>query len=159
MKAAAAATEYMGVPTRVARLTGTSLAGPINRVATFSVGVGFDAAVVEAAERKPYAKLRFGGVYYASTALSRLTSDWRTPPSESANRSWRRNLRCARCLDASPRSVHLLWSHSTAPREGPAKRYGNTWRWQTRIPERHKGRFPRRAPSPAHREFWNPSMD
>jgi len=78
VKAAAAATEYMGVPTRVARLTGTSLAGPINRVATFSVGVGFDAAVVEAAERKPYAKLRFGGVYYASTALSRLTSDWRT---------------------------------------------------------------------------------
>lgn len=47
-------------------------------MATFSVGIGFDAAVVEAAERKPYAKLRFGGVYYASTAVGRLTSDWRT---------------------------------------------------------------------------------
>ncbi|MDA2978669.1 MAG: diacylglycerol kinase family protein [Actinomycetota bacterium] len=77
-QAALAATEYVDTPTRVAKITGTSLAGPIDRVATFSVGVGFDAAVVEAAERRPYAKLRFGGVYYASTALGRLTSDWRT---------------------------------------------------------------------------------
>lgn len=77
-KAALATTEYEPVPTRVARITGTSLAGPIDRIATFSVGVGFDAAVVEAAERKPYAKLRFGGVYYASTALGRLAADWRS---------------------------------------------------------------------------------
>ena len=77
-KAAAAATSYEGIPTKIAKITGTSLAGPIDRIATFSVGVGFDAAVVEAAERKPYAKLRFGSVYYASTAFGRLTADWRT---------------------------------------------------------------------------------
>jgi diacylglycerol kinase family enzyme len=76
-KAAEAAVTYRPVPTRVATLSGTSASGPISRVATFSVGVGFDAAVVEAAERKPYAKLRFGGVHYASTALGRLTADWK----------------------------------------------------------------------------------
>lgn len=76
-KAAEAAVSYNANATRVARLGGTSASGPIDRVATFSVGVGFDAAVVEAAERKPYAKLRFGGVHYASTALGRLTSEWK----------------------------------------------------------------------------------
>jgi len=76
-KAADQATECEPLPTRVARLSGSGVSGPINRIATFSIGVGFDAAVVEAAERKPYAKLRFGGIHYASTALGRLTSDWR----------------------------------------------------------------------------------
>lgn len=76
-KAAEAALTFDALPTRVAALYGTSASGPIERVAIFSVGVGFDAAVVEAAERKPYAKLRFGGVHYASTALGRLTSDWK----------------------------------------------------------------------------------
>jgi diacylglycerol kinase family enzyme len=77
-KAAAQAIELERTPTRVALLTGESSTGPINRIATFSVGVGFDAAVVDAAERKPYAKLRFGSVYYASTAVGRLASEWRT---------------------------------------------------------------------------------
>lgn len=77
-RAAEQAIEVEPVPTRVARLSGTSGSGPINRVATFSVGVGFDAAVVDAAERKPYAKVRFGSVHYASTAVGRLTHDWRT---------------------------------------------------------------------------------
>lgn len=76
-KAAEEAVTYSPIPTRIAKLSGTSASGPINRIATFSVGVGFDAAVVEAAERRPYAKLRFGGVHYASTALGRLTSEWR----------------------------------------------------------------------------------
>ncbi|MEZ5175801.1 MAG: diacylglycerol kinase family protein [Acidimicrobiia bacterium] len=76
-KAAERAVEWDPVPTRLALITGTSSAGPIRRYATFSVGVGFDAAVVEAAEQRPYAKLRFGGVHYASTAVGRLTSDWR----------------------------------------------------------------------------------
>ncbi len=35
----------------------------------FAVGVGFDAAVVEAAERRPDRKLYFGGLYYARSAL------------------------------------------------------------------------------------------
>lgn len=77
-KAAAAAGGYSVQPTRVARLTADTDVGEINMFATFSIGVGFDAAVVEAAERKPYAKLRFGGIYYATTALGRLTADWRT---------------------------------------------------------------------------------
>jgi diacylglycerol kinase family enzyme len=76
-KAAEAAVGYRSIPTRVAALSGASSSGTIDRIATFSVGVGFDAAVVEAAERKPYAKLRFGGVHYASTALGRLTSEWK----------------------------------------------------------------------------------
>ncbi len=36
--------------------------------ATFAVGMGFDAEVVEEAEREPFRKLRFGGVHYARTA-------------------------------------------------------------------------------------------
>lgn len=76
--AEAAATDYEPLPTRVASITGEAVSGPIDRIATFSVGVGFDAAVVEAAERRPHAKVRFGGVYYATTALGRLTADWRT---------------------------------------------------------------------------------
>ncbi|KAA3640074.1 MAG: hypothetical protein DWP92_03675 [Armatimonadetes bacterium] len=78
LKAAQAATEYDPHPTRVARVSATLAGKRTERVATFSIGVGFDAAVVEAAERKPYAKIRFGGVYYASTAVGRLTSDWRS---------------------------------------------------------------------------------
>ncbi len=74
-KAALAAFEPQ--PTRVAAVTGATSSGTIERIATFSVGVGFDAAVVEEAERKPYAKLRFGGIHYARTAVGRLTADWR----------------------------------------------------------------------------------
>jgi len=76
--AAEAAMEYDSLATRTAAIRGETVAGPIDRIATFSVGVGFDAAVVEAAERRPYAKLRFGSVYYASTAVGRLAADWRT---------------------------------------------------------------------------------
>jgi diacylglycerol kinase family enzyme len=48
------------------------------RYATFSLGVGFDADVVSIAESRPYAKVRFGGVHYARTAVGRLLSTWRT---------------------------------------------------------------------------------
>lgn len=78
LKAAQAVTTYEPQPTRVAHISATHAGARVERVATFSVGIGFDAAVVEAAERKPYAKVRFGSVYYASTAVGRLTSDWRT---------------------------------------------------------------------------------
>jgi diacylglycerol kinase family enzyme len=76
-KAAEAAGTYAALPTRVARVRAHTDVGEIDMYATFSVGVGFDAAVVEAAEKRPYAKLRFGGVYYATTAIGRLTHDWR----------------------------------------------------------------------------------
>lgn len=45
--------------------------------ATFAAGVGYDADVVAAAERRPHAKLRLGGVHYATTAISKLLLDWR----------------------------------------------------------------------------------
>ena len=77
-KAAEAAGTYSLLPTRVARVTARTDVGEIDMHATFSVGVGFDAAVVEAAEKRPYAKVRFGGFYYAATAIGRLTADWRT---------------------------------------------------------------------------------
>ena len=76
-KAAAAAGTYSALPTRVAHVVADTDVGHIDMYATFSVGLGFDAAVVEAAEKRPYAKLRFGGVYYATTAVGRLTHDWR----------------------------------------------------------------------------------
>ena len=37
--------------------------------ATFAVGLGFDAEIVEAAEAEPYRKYRFGAIHYARTAL------------------------------------------------------------------------------------------
>jgi diacylglycerol kinase family enzyme len=77
-KAAQAAGAYPTRPTRVALLTADTDVGELSTYATFSIGVGFDAAVVEAAEKRPYAKIRFGGIYYATTAIGRLTSDWRT---------------------------------------------------------------------------------
>ncbi len=45
----------------------------------FAVGLGFDAAVVEAAERQPYRKLHFGGLYYARSALA-TAARFRTEP-------------------------------------------------------------------------------
>lgn len=45
--------------------------------ATFAVGVGFDAEVVEQAEKEPFRKLRFGGVHYARTAASVIWSRFR----------------------------------------------------------------------------------
>ncbi len=36
----------------------------------FAVGLGFDAAVVDAAERQPYRKVHFGGLHYARSAFA-----------------------------------------------------------------------------------------
>ena len=51
--------------------------GDVTRFATFSLGIGFDADVVEVAETRPYAKQRFGGLHYARTAATRLVGEWR----------------------------------------------------------------------------------
>lgn len=45
--------------------------------AVFSLGIGPDAAVVEAAEIEPYRKYRFGSVHYARTAFGVVWSDVR----------------------------------------------------------------------------------
>lgn len=52
---------------KAARIT---LDGEATVYAMFAVGMGFDAEVVEQAEKEPFRKLRFGGVHYARTAAS-----------------------------------------------------------------------------------------
>ncbi len=78
VKAAEAAMTYDPLPTRMLRVDATTDVGELTRHATFSLGVGFDADVVEVAETRPFAKSRFGGVHYATTAMTRLVSNWRT---------------------------------------------------------------------------------
>ncbi len=48
--------------------------------AMFAFGVGFDAAVVEAAEKRPDRKLYFGGLYYARSALATANRFRGKPP-------------------------------------------------------------------------------
>lgn len=76
-KAADAAVEWMPMRTRTVRIEAETPLGTLVRHATFSLGIGFDADVVEMAETRPFAKSRFGSVHYASTAISRLFSSWR----------------------------------------------------------------------------------
>ena len=76
--AAQAATEYSPVPTDMVRVEADTAFGHITRFATFSLGIGFDADVVSVAETRPFAKSRFGGVHYATTAVTRLLTNWRT---------------------------------------------------------------------------------
>ena len=68
---------YEPQPTRTARVDAETPLGDITRHAIFSLGIGFDADVVEMAETRPFAKSRFGGVHYARTAVTRLISSWR----------------------------------------------------------------------------------
>lgn len=42
---------------------------PVRVSGLFSIGAGFDALVVRAADSEPYRKYRFGGVHYARTAI------------------------------------------------------------------------------------------
>jgi len=79
-KAAAAIASLPSVPTRLARIESTSGDEIAVHYATFAVGVGFDADVVERAERRPHSKLQFGGVHYAESAISALLRDWRGRP-------------------------------------------------------------------------------
>jgi len=75
-RAAAAQVELSPVPTRLALIE--PLDGSAPMYATFAVGVGFDAAVVELAERRPHSKVSLGGLHFATTAVSRLLSEWRS---------------------------------------------------------------------------------
>jgi len=80
IKAATELATLPSVPTRLARIESTTADGTTVEFATFAVGVGFDADVVERAERRPHSKLRFGGVHYAESAISALLRDWRGRP-------------------------------------------------------------------------------
>ncbi|MFV2000101.1 MAG: diacylglycerol kinase family protein [Acidimicrobiia bacterium] len=75
--AARSAPDFSPVPTNMVRVESTTEFGVSVRYATFSLGVGFDADVVEVAETRPFAKLRFGGVHYATTAVGQLLTNWR----------------------------------------------------------------------------------
>ena len=79
-KAAAAIAVLPSVPTRLARIDSTFEGQTAVEYATFAVGVGYDADVVERAERRPHSKLRFGGVHYAESAVAALLRDWRGRP-------------------------------------------------------------------------------
>lgn len=76
--AAQAATRYTPLPTDMVKVDADTAFGRITRFATFSLGIGFDADVVSAAETRPFAKSHFGGVHYATTAVTRLLTNWRT---------------------------------------------------------------------------------
>lgn len=78
LKAAQAAIDFAALPTRTVKVKGHTPLGEVTRHATFSLGIGFDADVVEVAETRPFSKSRFGGVYYATTAVTRLITSWRT---------------------------------------------------------------------------------
>lgn len=78
--AAEAIAALPAVPTRLARIDSTRDGATMVEYAAFAVGVGFDADVVERAERRPHSKLRFGGVHYAESAASALLRDWRSRP-------------------------------------------------------------------------------
>ena len=66
------------VPT--AHLLTDSLHGTRSDHALFASGLGFDAEVVEQAERQPFRKLRFGAVHYARSASWVLWSRFRKRP-------------------------------------------------------------------------------
>lgn len=77
-RAAEVAIDFDPLPTRMVRIEAETELGHLIRHATFSVGFGFDADVVEVAESRPFAKSRFGSVHFATTAMTRLISSWRT---------------------------------------------------------------------------------
>ncbi|MBU1494988.1 MAG: hypothetical protein KKE89_01115 [Actinobacteria bacterium] len=61
-----------------AEVTTDSALGVQHHLATFAAGAGFDAAVVERAERNPLAKVGFGAAHYAWSTARVLMSDYRT---------------------------------------------------------------------------------
>ncbi|MCJ7780095.1 MAG: hypothetical protein MUQ27_04660 [Acidimicrobiia bacterium] len=80
MRAAAAIATLPSIPTRLARIESSIGGSTTVEYATFAVGVGFDADVVERAERRPHSKIWFGGAHYAESAISTLLGQWRSRP-------------------------------------------------------------------------------
>ena len=79
-RAAAVIAELPSVPTRLARIESSNDSLTMVEYATFAVGIGFDADVVEHAERRPHSKIWFGGAHYAESAISTLLGKWRDRP-------------------------------------------------------------------------------
>lgn len=76
-KAAISLLDRSSYPTRVAHIETDSEAGARTEYAMFSVGVGFDADVVEIAEQRPYSKRWFGSLHFARAAAGRVLGPYR----------------------------------------------------------------------------------
>ena len=76
-KAAAALTTAKAAPTSVVLITTDSDVGTRSEYALFSVGIGFDADVVEVAEQRPESKLWFGSLHFARAAVGRVMGPYR----------------------------------------------------------------------------------
>ena len=64
-------------PSPVVHIETNSEAGARSEYALFSVGMGFDADVVEVAERRPHSKLWFGSVHFARATIGRVLGPYR----------------------------------------------------------------------------------
>lgn len=76
-KAAQALLDAHPEPTSVVHITTDSDSGARSEHALFSVGVGFDADVVEAAEHWPHSKLWFGSIHFARAAAGQVFGPYR----------------------------------------------------------------------------------
>lgn len=76
-KATAALNGASPLPTRVVRVTSDSGTGARSEYALFSIGVGFDADVVEIAEQRPESKVWLGGLHFARAAAGRVLGPYR----------------------------------------------------------------------------------
>ena len=77
-KAARALANAIPAGRPIARIKATIDGKEHTSLATFNVGVGFDADVVEVAEHRPSAKLFFGSMHYAKTAAAKLIGPYRS---------------------------------------------------------------------------------
>ena len=67
-------------PVPVAHLEASGPAWSSSEYATFAVGVGYDAEVVQLAEQRPYRKARLGGLHFAGSAAWLFASGFRNRP-------------------------------------------------------------------------------
>ena len=79
--AAAALVNYRPVGHTLAQVAGQAIGAPSrSHTALFALGIGFDADVVEVAERRPHSKLMFGSVHYARSAIGQVFGEYRGRP-------------------------------------------------------------------------------
>jgi len=79
-KAATALTSATSGPVSVAHIATESPSAARSEFALFSLGIGFDADVVSAADSRPHSKLWFGSLHFARTALGQAFGRYRGKP-------------------------------------------------------------------------------
>ena len=77
IKAARAVSGYGVRRQTLARIVAGTARGDMVRYAVFAYGIGFDADVVELAERRPYSKLNFGSLHYARSTVAEVLGPYR----------------------------------------------------------------------------------